>query len=331
MTNVPFARSARVVLLLTLTVAVPRAAVADTGGQDKALAEALFDQGVAAMKQGQNAEACPKLAESQRLDPAPGTLLYLADCYEKVGKLATAWATFREAAASAHAGNQPAREELGNRRAALLAKELPYVTVAAPSAASGTEIRLDDTPLRTALWGTEVPVDPGSHAIHASGAGLVPWSTTINVGRGEHVRVDVPVLAREAGGQAPAAVSPPSEPTTSPPPEVHEPGRRSWQRPAGLVIGAVGLVAIGVGSVFGARAFSKWGDAEPLCPNDLCTPEGRELADSASSAAGLSTGMFVAGAVLATTGAVLFFTAPKSASSMRARAGVAGITFEGRF
>src|SRR5262245_18728599 len=58
---------------------------------DSAAAQALFDQGRKLMESERWAEACPKLEESQRLDPAGGTLLHLALCREHEGRIATAW------------------------------------------------------------------------------------------------------------------------------------------------------------------------------------------------------------------------------------------------
>src|SRR5688500_5523674 len=84
-------------------------AAAQASASDKAAAEALFDQGLRLMKQNSFSEACPKLEESNRIDPAVGTLLYLGECYERVGKTASAWATFREAASLATNSSQPDR------------------------------------------------------------------------------------------------------------------------------------------------------------------------------------------------------------------------------
>src|SRR4051812_25793931 len=78
----------------------PRALAADGAPSASAIAEAqvLFTEGRRLVTEGRYAEACAKLAESQRLDPSAGAQLNLADCYERSGQTASAWTVFREAA-----------------------------------------------------------------------------------------------------------------------------------------------------------------------------------------------------------------------------------------
>ncbi|MFO0567610.1 MAG: hypothetical protein U0263_18270 [Polyangiaceae bacterium] len=54
-------------------------------GRDATAAEALFNAGRDAVKAGDYPTACAKFRESNRLDPAPGTVLNLADCEEHLG------------------------------------------------------------------------------------------------------------------------------------------------------------------------------------------------------------------------------------------------------
>ena len=74
-------------------------------------ADVLFDQGRKLYTAGKYEEAAEKFRESQRLDPAPGTLLNLAECYVKLGKTASGWSTFREAAALAATRQQQLENE----------------------------------------------------------------------------------------------------------------------------------------------------------------------------------------------------------------------------
>src|SRR5258706_8825974 len=59
-------------------------------------AEASFNQGLADMQAGRYDTGCPALAESQRLDPRPGTLFTLAECEAKRGRIGTALTYYRE-------------------------------------------------------------------------------------------------------------------------------------------------------------------------------------------------------------------------------------------
>src|SRR5512145_844270 len=68
--------------------------LAQAGPADVAAAEALFREAESLWETGDHASACPKLAESQRLDPQRGTLERLGACYEATGKTASAWTTY---------------------------------------------------------------------------------------------------------------------------------------------------------------------------------------------------------------------------------------------
>lgn len=96
---------------------------------ESAAALALFQEGRALMQEQSHALACAKFAESQRLAPAPGTLLNLGECQRKLGKTATAWATFIEAVSAARAAGQPDREAYARARAAEFEPTLPHLTI----------------------------------------------------------------------------------------------------------------------------------------------------------------------------------------------------------
>src|SRR5689334_18551597 len=99
-------RAAYLTLAVATELTVGGNALAQGPSADLPIAQGLFEQGRTLMGAGRYEEACPKFAESERLDPAPGTLLNLAVCHEKEGKTATAWAEYNDViAASRRDGN----------------------------------------------------------------------------------------------------------------------------------------------------------------------------------------------------------------------------------
>ena len=93
------------------------------------VAEALYREGKRLIEANRVAEACIKFAESQRVEPATGTLLNLANCHEKEGKTATAWAEFTQVAGTADLKGQTRRAAFAHEHADALEKNLHSLVV----------------------------------------------------------------------------------------------------------------------------------------------------------------------------------------------------------
>lgn len=287
----------------------PLAARAE-GADDKAAAQALFDQGRKLMEQGRYAEACPKLESSEHLDPGAGTLLNLAACYDKNGQSASAWVTYTDAA-TASQERHPDWAARAQARAKALYPTLSHLVIQAPSSAAGLEVKRDGKVLDAGSYGTAMPVDPGHHVVDATATGKLAFHQEVDVaGRGGEATVtvklaDAPIATTEPHEQH-AAVVP-----IAPPPDT---GRGNGMRVAGLATLGVGVAGVIVGAVFGGLAIGKKNDASPLCLADFskCTTAGKGLVDDAMTFANVSTVAFIAGGVLAAAGLTLFLVAPKS-------------------
>src|SRR4051812_11420178 len=79
----------------TLPLMIALLAAAGPAHAQEAAADALFDSARTALAKGDFERACEQFRASDKLDPAPGTELNLADCEEKRGRLASAWELFR--------------------------------------------------------------------------------------------------------------------------------------------------------------------------------------------------------------------------------------------
>jgi serine/threonine-protein kinase len=319
--------------LLSTTVAFVLAAGTPAAraqsGDDRKLAESLFREGRALMAERRWKEACPKLQESWRLDPAGGALLNLAACHEAEGRTATAWLEFNEALSLAKRDGRADRMKAAADRIAALEPTLSRLTVrvAPQPGATGLEVRVDDVPLRPAAWGVAVPIDPGAHAVTASALERKAWRTELDIGASPESRVvDVPVLEIDATplppvGSASAAPSAPAPPAASPAaPRPQAPVERSSQKTVGYVVGGAGIAALAVGGYFGVRAIQKRADSDAQCPGEACTLDGYELNREAKSAALVSDIGFGVGLAGLAAGLVLVLTAPSEGGTPQASA-----------
>ena len=298
-----------------------------------AIAEALFRHGRELLDAGKVAEACEKFAASQRADPALGTLLNLAACHERQGRTATAWSEFTDAYAEATRA-QDKRASYAQTRLQALEKVLYRVVIEVAEPPADLVVRLDGQPLGREALGTPLPVNPGERTIEASAPGREPWTQKLAVpsGAGQQ-RVDIPALA------AVAVVAPPPPPPViaEPPPKLsiqptHAPDVY-FRRRLGLGIAVGGLVATGVGTVFGLKAMHRNDDSKPHCPQNVCDAAGLQLNRDAKSAATVSTVAFGVGLAALGTGAWLMFVPPRSnaTASVTPTDGGAALTVAGRF
>ncbi|HEY1694610.1 MAG TPA: hypothetical protein VGG39_20710 [Polyangiaceae bacterium] len=327
--------------VVVASLATPCAARAQSSPQDQAVAQSLYDEAKKLMAATKWSDACPKLEESQRLDPTPVTEFYLADCYERAGRTASAWTTFLDLAAKEHAtggAKSAEREKVARDRARALEPKLSQLVVDVPAAVRvpGLVVKRDGEAVRDGQWGAPVAVDPGKHTIEASAPGKKAWSATQDVqGAGTTATVHVEVLADAPVEAPPAAVATaPATSLRSTPPADASSGS-SPLRTVGLVVGGVGVAGLAVGTVFGVIALSKNSAANGgNCggslggPND-CNPTGVSDRQSAVTAGNVSTVALIAGGVLLAGGATLFLVAPSSHVQVGATAG--GVLLRGDF
>ncbi len=286
-----------------------------------ARAEALYNEGRALLDAGRITEACAKLAESQATDPATGTLLNLANCHEREGKLATALWEFTAARVRAKADERNERVEFADEHIRALEARVGKIVVRlARGTPADAVVTLDGEVVAASEEGAATPVDPGTHLLRArSAAGTFEKRVEVREAR-QVVTIDVS-LAGTAEVPAKQAEKP-----APPPPKVEE--SRSLGLP--VVVLGVGVAAAGVGTFFGVKAFSAWDERNAGCTPAGCTEAGVAAGDRAQDyALGANIGVGV-GIVALAAGTYLLvreLSASPSRTSPSARVSATGAVF----
>jgi hypothetical protein len=174
------------------------------------LAQSLFEEGRRLMAARHYSEACPKLAESQRLDPGTGTLLNLAVCHKEEGKVGTAWIELQSVAAASLRESNQVRADAARDQLKSLEGRLPRLLLVAEAPKPGMTLTLDGTPLSAATLGVPIVVDPGVHAVRFEAPGYRPFETKAHALEGRTIQINLrlPLLTPETPEtHAPAAPS----------------------------------------------------------------------------------------------------------------------------
>jgi hypothetical protein len=276
-------------------------------------AESLFEEGRRLMSAKDYAAACPKFEESQQLDPAPGTTLNLATCYERAGKLASAWALYRSAQGAATASNQKDRAALARSKADALQGKLSRlnVTVSGAARVAGLEIRCQGEPIAPAEWGVAIPRDGGSYELEATAPGKKSWTVRVELKpANQTLTVEVPVLEDQPRLPVARAEAPPKAVVVDipePRPRVDAAPRGNTQRVLALIAGGLGVAGLGTAGVLGLVAKSQFDKA------NTPTADHPEIGSHKSvKTAGMANVAAAAGAALLVTGIVLWWTTPRS-------------------
>jgi hypothetical protein len=329
----------RIAALVAATViaATPLPAQAQT-----AEAEVLFRAGRKLMDAGKIAAACEKFAASERLESSVGTLLNLGDCQEQLGKLASAWASFKKAEATARRGGKDSKRlDEAKRRARLVELDLSMLTLLVPpeSRIEGLVVRRGDDVVDGAMWGAAVPVDPGPYVISAEAPGRQRWQTEVTIAeRSDRDTITIPRLERISFSDPESELAP--EDRTANPfavtrTERVDGGTFSTTRRLAIGVGVAGLGAIGGGIAYGIRARRFQTAADEVCPTSLCdNPDALAANDEAQDSALKANILFgVGGAGVAAAVVMWIVGAPDDKVRVRPMAsdGRVGVTVGGSF
>lgn len=266
-------------------------------------AQTLFDEARTLFDRGAFDAACDKFKSSHELDPKGGTLLNLALCRQKQGRLASAWTAFAEARNLSLKEGREERVAFADTKLRELEGRVPRIRVVVVGGArlAGLEVRIDGEAISPVVWNIEFPIDPGAHRLDASAPGYVSFTSSIVASLGKPGEVTVPVLARAS---EPEPAKPQPQPSLA----------AATSRWPGWTVAGIGVASIGVGAAFGVRAFNQRKEAESLCAASRCD-EGQAINDDGVRSAWISNIAVGAGLLAVAAGIVLLVLPSRSAVS----------------
>jgi hypothetical protein len=255
-------------------------------------ADRLFAEGKALL--GSNLlQACAKFDASLRENAAAiGTLLNVALCDEKLGRVASAVAKFSEARDRAKEQGLPHHVRAAEEHLATLEPSVPHLTIKLTEQLPETKILIDDTIIAPGAI-ANIAIDPGERVIVVSAPARLPYRAKLIVGTAEHREVVIPALAKSV--------------TIT-----------SSRLRIGQIATIAGGAAVGAGIGLGLyarnlrqRQFDE-GRCEHTDLGDRCNTNGQSRTERARTIGNAGTVVGIAGVIVAGIGAYLWYRSPSS-------------------
>jgi hypothetical protein len=287
---------------------------------DPATAREQLKMGYTLAEDGKCSEALPHLLESLRLDPKAITLINLADCEEKVGKLTDALGHWVDARARARAEGQKPIEDEATLRLNALEPRVPRLTIVRSAwAPSDAVVERDGVVLGAPSMNVPLPVDPGAHSIVVKAKGRPDATTQLTLAEGESKRIELDE------GEGTTVDPPPSSGEISPSPS-------RWTDPIVVTGASLFVVGAAVGSITGLMAMGAGSRARTDCPADRCTSQELDSVETGRTVATVSTVAFIAAGAGVALGVYGYFRGGKKTDpSVAVSFSPTGIGMRGRF
>jgi hypothetical protein len=266
---------AAMLLALPLVVTPKPARAEEAGAETRTIARELALQGATAFENGDFSTALDRFQRAASLFQAPSITLMQARTLVRLGRFVEALDVYESTQRMTLPPEAPEALTLAVADARRESEELrartPWLKIVVQGGTPGQEARvtLDGKAVPSVLLNIERPVDPGSHEVEASFAGLPTARRVVSLGEGEH---RVAHLQFEAGAPpAPLEQPRPASTQTAPAAAADHDGpsnRKTW----GYIAGGAGIAALGVSAVSGVIALNKQAKLDEVCHPEQAGP-----------------------------------------------------------
>jgi len=285
-----------------------------------AAARQLFNEGKDFEKQNAWADALARFKKVAEVKMTPQVRFHIALCEENLGRLVSAINGFELAADEAKQSGALATDVQENApaRAEALRKRVPHIHLTVKGRLTSSRILLDSAAVAPALVGSNIPVDPGTHAVDVETDGKNAFHKEVTLAERAMEDVELPIDDPEKTAGTTPAGSPTTAATVAPPAVKSE--GLSFPPPLPVLIaGGVGVASlIGAGVFFGLRQ-STISEVRDTCTDPDhdrgCDDRKKDVADRGATYTIVGDVLVGVGAAGVLAAGVLWFAVPSLGQS----------------